>query len=54
MVWDISQSGILLQECLKAGSGNTDLVHTDSNTYGCGQTTKISLRVYRPVPNIAA
>jgi len=48
------KAGFCYRNVEKSASANTDLVNADANTYCCGQTTKISLRVYRPVPNNAA
>ena len=48
------KAGFCYRNVEKSGSANKDLVNAEANTYGCGQTTKISLRVCRPVPNIAA
>lgn len=47
------KAGFCYRNVKKSGSANRDLVNGDASTYGCEQSTKISLRVSRPVSNIA-
>ena len=48
------KAGFCYRNVEKSVSANRDLVNADASTYECEQTTKISLRMSRPVPNTAA